>query len=151
MQGRDEDDFETLFMTLPSNGSGAQYAPTNTNTQCKVKLPCQLRLTSKGWQVALSSISMPRPTRKAEAHKASIYGKIPKGTGIMRFKVDLWSRSGAYYNQATDWIKIEDILEHSSVVDGASFMKRLTLLAKQIIRDLFRTNLTYHVWKPVET
>ena len=78
MQGRDEDDFETLFMTLPSNGGSAQYVPTNTNTQYKVKLPYRLRLPGKGWQVALSSISMPRPTRKAVTYKTSLYEDHPQ-------------------------------------------------------------------------
>ena len=148
MQGRDENDFESLYLTLPSNGGGPQYATTNTNTHFKVKLPYRLQLPGKGWQVALSSIAMPRPTRKIEMHKASIYDKIPKGRGILRMEVDLCSSAGHFDSHSTDWIKIEDVLEHSSVVDGASFMKRLTLLGQQSIFELFREYPNLHVLRP---
>ena len=46
-------------MTLPSNGGGTEFNPTNNNTRYKVRLPNRLVLKEQDWEVALVSLSFP--------------------------------------------------------------------------------------------
>ena len=42
----------------------------------------------------------------------------------------------------TDWIRMEEVLEHSSVVDWWSFIKCLRLLLEQAVYATFYANLS---------
>ena len=68
----------SIYVTLPSNGGGKEFAPTNLNSEYKVRLPERLKLKDEEWEVASASISLPT----FDAVKRSILQKFPSTTKV---------------------------------------------------------------------
>lgn len=51
----------SFYVTLPSHANRSEF-PNNQANSFKIRLPSPLRLLDQGWQVGLSSISMPDST-----------------------------------------------------------------------------------------
>ena len=49
----------SIYVTLPSNGGGKEFGPSNHNSEYKIRLPERLKLLDEEWEVALASISLP--------------------------------------------------------------------------------------------
>ena len=69
-----------FYMTLPSNGGGTEFNPTNDNTRYKVRLPNRLVLKEQDWEVALVSLSFPI----RDHHKHHILSNFPRGTIVTK-------------------------------------------------------------------
>ena len=142
VQGREDPELDSLYLTLPSNGGGPQYASTNTNTQYKVKLPYRLQLPGQGWQVALSSITVPRPavtTDIHQVHKVNLRTKIPDNGLVASVIIGLYMDFTPQYKRSS-WVTMGEVLNHPSVHDGPTFMKRLKQLLDRNMFQLFYTN-----------
>lgn len=137
-QGRGEggEEFESLYLTLPSNGGGAQFDDTNRNNDYKIKLPYRLRLPGSGWQVALSSITVPRPAVPAKLDRTALLKRIPADSRLVRVVICLYNGSTALH-RPTNWVTMGEVIQSDSVNDGATFMKRLKLLLERNIFDVF--------------
>ena len=68
----------SISVTLPSNGGGKEFVPTNQNSEYKIRLPERLKLLAEEWEVALASISLPT----FDAVKRSILHKFPETTKV---------------------------------------------------------------------
>ena len=68
----------SIYVTLPSNGGGKEFGPTNHNSEYKIRLPERLKLLDEEWEVALASISLPT----FDAVKRSILHKFPETTKV---------------------------------------------------------------------
>ena len=68
----------SIYVTLPSNGGGKEFGPTNVNSEYKIRLPERLKLLDEEWEVALASISLPT----FDAVKRSILHKFPETTKV---------------------------------------------------------------------
>ena len=89
-------------MTLPSNGGGTEFNPTNDNTRYKVRLPNRLVLKEQDWEVALVSLSFPI----RDHHKHHILSNFPRGTVVTKvygtvpdspyIHIDILGRLGQY-------------------------------------------------------
>ena len=136
-QGRGgEEEFESLYLTLLSNGGGPQFHDTNKNNDYKVKLPYRLRLPGNGWQVALSSITLPRPTVPVNLHKDNLAKKIPGDSPLASVLIFLYNDVTPVYRRSK-WVTMDEVLKHDSVYDGVTFMKRLKLLLERNMYRLF--------------
>ena len=68
----------SIYVTLPSNGGGWEFGPTNVNSEYKIRLPERLKLLDEKWEVALASISLPT----FDTVKRSILHKFPENTKV---------------------------------------------------------------------
>ena len=68
----------SIYVTLPSNGGGKEFGPTNHNSEYKIRLPERLKLLDEEWEVALASISLPT----FDAVRRSILHKFPETTKV---------------------------------------------------------------------
>ena len=68
----------SIYVTLPSNGGGKEFGPTNVNSEYKIRLAERLKLLDEEWEVALASISLPT----FDAVKRSILHKFPETTKV---------------------------------------------------------------------
>ena len=68
----------SIYVTLPSNGGGKEFDPTNHNSEYKIRLPERLKLLDEEWEVALASISTPT----FDAVRRSILHKFPEATKV---------------------------------------------------------------------
>ena len=68
----------SIYVTLPSNGGGKEFGPTNQNSEYKIRLPERLKLLDEEWEVALASISLPT----FDAVRRSILHKFPETTKV---------------------------------------------------------------------
>ena len=101
--GGEEDEFESLYLTLPSNGGGAQFDDTNRNNDYKIKLPYRLRLPGNGWQVALSSVTLPRPAVPVKVDRAALLEKIPENSNLISAMICLYKGNTPVYRR-TAWV-----------------------------------------------
>ena len=68
----------SIYVTLPNNGGGKEFGPTNQNSEYKIRLPERLKLLDEEWEVALASISL----STFDAVKRSILHKFPETTKV---------------------------------------------------------------------
>ena len=68
----------SIYVTLPSNGRGKEFGPTNQKSEYKIRLPERLKLLDEEWEVALASILLPT----FDAVKRSILHKFPETTKV---------------------------------------------------------------------
>ena len=119
-----------MYVTLPSHANRKEF-PNNQANWYKIRLPEPLRLPGEGWQVGLSSISIP-DTGVNLSHivpynrpvfRTSCVRKKPNATFIYKFR-----------NMTLDELKEDD-----SIVDGVSFMKAsLRWIQQQQTQDFKR-------------
>ena len=69
-----------FYLTLPSNGGGLEFNPTNSNTAYKIRLPHRILLKEDDWEVAMVSISFPIH----DHHKHHILSRFPRDTVVAR-------------------------------------------------------------------
>ena len=115
-------------MTLPSNGAGTEFNPTNDNTRYKVRLPNRLVLKEQDWEVAL--VSLPFPIR--DHHKHHMLSNFPRGTVVTQVygRATFVTNSNALDNRPIHAdVKIEDITDPDTRTDvtpvknGITFMR----------------------------
>ena len=104
----------SFYVTLPSHANRQEF-PNNKANWYKIRLPQPLRLPGEGWQVGLSSISIPDTTVNL-SELAPLTGTI---MGMSCFKVD--SRNNLKF--MTHNLPLKTIQDDGWVVDGVSFMK----------------------------
>ena len=64
----------SIYVTLPSNGGGKEFGPTNHNSEYKIRLPERLKLLDEEWEVALASISLPKIRCCQAKHSTQVPG-----------------------------------------------------------------------------
>lgn len=124
----------SIYVTLPSNGGGKEFNPTNTNAFFKVRLPERLRLKHEDWEVALASISFPT----FDAVKRNILKKFPKTTKVA-FKSGMfhYHEKNQRFDQTTNphqvavvrgVVTMDDLVDGTvPVTDGYSFARNLVV------------------------
>ena len=128
----------SFYVTLPSHANRQEF-PNNQANGFKIRLPQPLRLGGEGWQVGLSSISIPDTT-------LNLSGLAPVGEDIMGM--------GCYRVDTNDNVRLETqnlplktIQDDISVVDGVSFMKKALKWFDKRFTELF---WRYYGYKAVD-
>ena len=126
-------------MTLPSNGGGTEFSPTNDNTRYMVRLPNRLVLKEQDWEVALVSLSFPIRDR----HKHHILSNFPRGTVVTKVygKVTYVKTTNELDNRPVSAnVRIEDITDpdtrtdETPVMNGMTFMRHWVFACKKAIQ-----------------
>ena len=104
-----------MYVTLLSHANRQEF-PHNQPNGFKNRLPHPLRLTDGNWEVGLSSISIPDTGLNLD-HIVPV-GEHVFWTTIVRKVTDI--RNHVFEHQ---YMKMEDLKEDDSIVDGVSFMK----------------------------
>ena len=104
----------SFYVTLPSHANRHEF-PNNQANSFKIRLPQPLRLTEGPWQVGLSAISLPD-------RGVIIFNLLPSdqfvfGTSCYRLTSSA-GRKVLSFN-----MKMDDLKEDDSTVDGVTFMK----------------------------
>ena len=73
----------SIYVTLPSNGGGKEFGPTNHNSEYKIRLPERLKLLDEEWEVALASISLPTFDASNEAFSTSPRKRPKSGSKVI--------------------------------------------------------------------
>ena len=105
-----------FYMTLPSNGGGTEFNPTNDNTRYKVRLPNRLVLKEQDWEVALVSLSFPI----RDHHKHHMLSNFPRGTVVTKVygRATFVTNRNALDEQPVHAdVKIEDITDPDTRTD----------------------------------
>ena len=128
-----------FYMTLPSNGGGTEFNPTNNNTRYKVRLPNRLVLKEQDWEVALVSLSFPI----RDHHKHYMLSSFPRGTVVTKVygRATFVTNSNALDEQPVSAdVKIEDITDPDTRTDvtpvksGMTFMRHWVFACKKAIQ-----------------
>ena len=147
---------EELYVTLPSDGGGAQFARTNRNNNYKVQLPTPLHFGGKDWQVGLASLSLPLRNE----FRSALLQKFPSGTQLAyqrgyTTKVDARGTRTVANSNVRAIVTVDDLLQDESVHDGASFMRSLVFELQKGIAYYFRysekDSKDVEEWKHPET
>ena len=126
-------------MTLPSNGGGTEFNPTNDNTRYKVRLPNRLILKEQDWEVALVSLSFPI----RDHHKHHILSNFPRGTVVTKVygrATFVTNRDELDHRPIHDDVRIEDITDPNTNTDvtpvqnGMMFMTHWVFACKKAIQ-----------------
>ena len=103
----------SFYVTLPSHANRHEF-PNNQANSFKIRLPQPLQLTGGGWQVGLSAISLPDTG-------VNIFNLLPSDQfvfGTSCYRVTSKAREVRSFN-----MKMDDLKEDDSIVDGVTFMK----------------------------
>ena len=128
-----------FYMTLPSNGGGTEFNPTNNNTRYKVRLPNRLILKEQDWEVALVSLSFPI----RDHHKHYMLSSFPRGTVVTKVygRATFVTNRNALDNRPVSAdVKIEDITDPDTRTDvtpvksGMTFMRHWVFACKKAIQ-----------------
>ena len=111
---------ESRYVTLPSDGGGTQFDATNKNNAYKVQMPYTFRCDGPGWEVGLSSLSLPVEDVVRYAMKFI----FPSGTKLIRMDFPTKS-SSELVQRLTDYVTIDEVMESKDVKDGASFVRHM--------------------------
>ena len=126
-------------MTLPSNGGGTEFNPTNDNTRYKVRLPNRLILKEQDWEVALVSLSFPI----RDHHKHHILSNFPRGTVVTKVygrATFVTNRDELDHRPIHADVRIEDITDPNTNTDvtpvqnGMMFMTHWVFACKKAIQ-----------------
>ena len=123
---------EDFYITLPSHASLAEFS-SNTNTNFKIRLPQPLRLEGSGWQVGLSSVSLPDINLNLSRYKQLT-------EPLMRVKwYPIEDRTKdddmSEVMSATTEVNFEDIYHYGNIRDGIDFLKALTVKWDQKMKE----------------
>ena len=117
----------SFYVTLPSHANKSEF-PGNQANAFKIRLPHPLHLPGSGWQVGLSSISLPDS-------KVNIYHLVPKDDFIISTtwlkQVPQQEREDLIEEQGSASCLVNDLKDLDSVVDGVHFMKAAINLLEQ--------------------
>ena len=147
---------EELYVTLPSDGGGAQFARANRNNSYKVQLPTPLQFGGKDWQVGLASLSLPLRNE----FRSALLQKFPSGTQLAyqrgyTTKVDARGTRSVANNNVRAVVTVDDLLQDESVHDGVSFMRSLVFELQKGIAYYFKytekDSTDLEEWKHPET
>jgi len=103
----------SFYVTLPSHANRHEF-PNNQANAFKIRLPQPLRLTEGPWQVELSAISLPDTG-------VNIFNLLPADQfvfGTSCYRVTSAGRTVRSFN-----MRIDDLKQDDSIVDGVTFMK----------------------------
>ena len=103
----------SFYVTLPSHANRHEF-PNNQANSFKIRLPQPLRLEGGGWQVGLSAISLPDTG-------VNIFNLLPADQfvfGTSCYRLTSAGRTVLSFN-----MKMEDLNQDDSIVDGVTFMK----------------------------
>ena len=122
----------SFYVTLPSHSNRREF-PNNQANNFKIRLPKPLQLSGGGWQVGLSAISLPDTG-------VNIFNLLPAdqfvfGTSCYR----LTSSAGRVVKSFN--MKMEDLKDDPSIVDGVTFMKAFLHWVRQRMTIAY---LSYH-------
>ena len=133
---------ESHYVTLPSDGGGPQLNATN---DYKVQMPFTFQCDGPGWEVGLSSLSLPVEDEVPYAMKFI----FPSGTKLIRMDFPTKSHgitSGLVQRQTED-VMIDEALESKEVKDGASFVRcMVNLLQRKVGEILMKSNTVRDDW-----
>lgn len=111
----------SFYVTLPSHANKNEFASNQANS-FKIQLPHPLHLPGSGWQVGLSSISLPNS-------KVNIYHLVNKNEYIVDTEwmkyVPKQEGGSTKLLTGSAVIMCNDAHGLVSVIDGVSFMKAL--------------------------
>ena len=103
----------SFYVTLPSHSNRGEF-PHNQANNFKIRLPKPLQLTGGGWQVGLSAISLPDTG-------VNIFNLLPADQNVFGtscYRVTSTAREVRSFN-----MKMDDLKDDPSIVDGVTFMK----------------------------
>ena len=103
----------SFYVTLPSHANRREF-PNNQANSFKIRLPKPLQLSGGGWQVGLSAISLPDTG-------VNIFNLLPADQfvfGTSCYRLTSNAREVRSFN-----MKMEDLKDDPSIVDGVTFMK----------------------------
>ena len=125
---------EDFYITLPSHASLTEF-PDNNNRNFKIRLPQPIRLEGSGWQVGLSSVSLPDINLNLTRYKQLTEPLMRvKWYGIEdRTKDDDMSEDMA----ETTEVNFEDIYHYGNIRDGIDFLKALTVKWDQKMKESY--------------
>ena len=134
-----------FYLTLPSNGGGLEFNPTNSNTAYKIRLPHRILLKDDDWEVAMVSISFP----VRDHHKHYMLSSFPRGTIVAKIAAQSTfqsKREGTTTYGVEANVRIEDVKDPNTVTDvnpikgGLSFTRHLVFaMQKAIDRKVIQT------------
>ena len=128
-----------FYMTLPSNGGGTEFNPTNNNTRYKVRLPNRPVLKEQDWEVAWVSLSFPI----RDHHKHHILSNFPRGTIVTKVygrATFVTNRNPLDNRPVHADVRIEDIsnpdtnINVTPVQNGMMFMRHWLFACKKAIQ-----------------
>ena len=120
-----------MYVTLLSHANRKEF-PSNQPNWFKNRLPHPLRLMDGPWQVGLSSISIPDTGLNLEHIVPA--GEHVFWTTVVRKVIDI--RNHTFEHQ---YMKMEDVKDDDSIVDGVSFMKAyIRWMEQDAVKDFER-------------
>ncbi|KAJ7375312.1 hypothetical protein OS493_002060 [Desmophyllum pertusum] len=113
----------SFYVTLPSHANKNEF-PSNQANSSKIRLPHPLHLPGSGWQVGLSSISLPDS-------KVNIYHLVDKNEYIVGMEWMKYEGGSTTLLNGSAVIMVDDVHGLDSVIDGVSFMKAVISALEQ--------------------
>lgn len=127
---------QEFYLSLPSDGSKREY-PNNTANSFKIRLPAPISLSGGGWEVGLSSISM--PDTKLHLPKFT----EPEAVPLVQMK---WSREkGNIYEDIYANYELSEAKQVFEGIDGVGFLKSMITFFEQ--RRLYEKGGPFAGWK----
>ena len=120
----------SFYVTLPSHANRREF-PNNQANSFKIRLPQPLRLQGGGWQVGLSAISLPDTG-------VNIFNLLPADQfvfGTSCYRLTSSGRTVKSFN-----MKMEDLNQDDSIVDGVTFMKAFLQWVRQRMNYAYLNN-----------
>ena len=123
---------EDFYITLPSHAGLAEFS-SNDNRNFKIRLPQPIRFEGSGWQVGLSSISLPDINLNLTRYKQLT-------EPLMRVKwYPIEDRTKdddmSEVMSATTEVNFEDIYHYGNIRDGINFLRALTVKWNQKMKE----------------
>ena len=103
----------SFYVTLPSHSNRSEF-PNNQANWFKIRLPKPLQLGGGQWYVGLSSISLPDAG-------VDIFQLVPRGHAV--FGNSCYRKTSSATKFENFNMKMEDLKDDPSIVDGVTFMK----------------------------
>ena len=113
---------EDFYTTLPSHFSLGEF-PYNNNKNFKIRLPQPVRLEGSGWQVGLSSISLPDVNLNLTRYK-NITEPLLRVTWFQLPDRKKDDQMGFVESKTTE-VTFEDIYNYGNIRDGIDLIKAL--------------------------
>ena len=123
------DDF---YITLPSHASLGEF-PYNNNKNFKIRLPQPIRLEGSGWQVGLSSISLPDVNLNLTRYK-QLTEPLLRVTWFQLPDRKKDDQMGFVESKTTE-VSFEDIYHYGNIRDGVDFLKALVIKWDQKMKE----------------
>ena len=123
------DDF---YITLPSHASLTEF-PSNNNRNFKIRLPQPIRLEGSGWQVGLSSVSLPDINLNLTRYKQLTEPLMR----VKWYQIEDRSKDNdmSEVDAQTTEVAFEDIYHYGNIRDGIDFLKALVIKWNQKMKE----------------